>query len=134
MLGPDSGVGAQICETLPQEEIAALAGAPVQPGQVAGPLGSACAWDFETTGIVLVQVMTPDYWESFANPSDSRHQELSGIGSEAFVQPGLVSGWSAGALFADRLVVAEVTGPTSTSGLAEGVLRGVVGRLVPGGG
>lgn len=129
VLGPDGGVGAQICAAFSREEIAALGGSPVQPGQVTGPLGSACSWDFETTGIVLVQVMTPEYWSAFRNQSDSRHQELPGIGNEAFVQPGLVSGWAAGALFDDRLVVTEVSGPTATSALASGVLRGVVGKL-----
>lgn len=129
VLGPDGGVGEQICAAFSRDEIAALAGSPVQPGQVTGPLGSACSWDFETTGIVLVQVMTPDYWSAFRNQSDSQHQELPGIGNEAYVQPGLVSGWAAGALFDDRLVVVEVSGPTATAALATGVLRGVVGKL-----
>jgi hypothetical protein len=130
VLGPDSGVGAQICSRLTREDIAALAGSAVREGQVAGPLGSACSWDFETTGGVFVQLVTPDYWTSVENPQDSFYRSLPGIGHKAFVQPNLGGrGWVAAALFADRIVLVDLRGPTSTPELATGVLTGVLDKL-----
>lgn len=54
---------------------------------------------------------------------------VEGIGNEAFVQPALVSGWTAGALYDDRLLLAEVSGATATPELAVRLLEGVVPRL-----
>ena len=126
---PTGGTGVGICARFSSADITALAGSEVGEGQVAGPLDSACAWDFTTDGMVMVQAMTPDFWSSFPQEGDPDYEELDGIGNEAFIQPSLVSGWTAAALYDDRLLLADVSGPTATPELAVHVLEGVVPRL-----
>lgn len=128
---PEGGTGVGICARFSSADISDLAGSEVSEGQVAGPLDSACAWDFTTDGIVLVQAMTPDFWSAFPQTGDPDYAEVPGIGNEAFVQPSLVSGWTAAALFDDRLILADVSGPTATPELAVHLLEGVAPRLGP---
>ncbi len=47
------------------------------------------------------------------------------------MQPGLVAGWAAAALYDDRMVLAEVSGPAATPELATTLLEGSVDQLVP---
>lgn len=128
---PTGGTGTEICARFTADEISALAGSEVGEGQVAGPLDSACAWDFTSQGIVMVQAMTPDFWSAFPQEDDPDYEVVDGIGNEAFVQPALVSGWTAAALYDDRLLLAEVSGSTATPELAVRILEGVVPRLAP---
>jgi hypothetical protein len=130
-VGDGSGVGERICAILTPDEIGALVGRSVAGGQLAGPLGSACSWDLHGDGLVLVQVTPPEYWDSVENPDNPSYQSLSGIGSAAFVQPSLVSGWTAAARYDDRMVLADVSGPTADPDVATRVLRGSVEQLVP---
>lgn len=130
-VGDGSGVGERICAILTPDEIGALVGRTVGDGELAGPLGSACSWDLPGDGLVLVQVTPPDFWSSVEDPDDPSYQELSGIGTAAFVQPSLVAGWTAAALYDDRMVLADVSGPAATPELATTLLEGSVDQLVP---
>lgn len=118
-----------LCSLFTREEIEELLGTPVENGDVAGPLGTACQWNgsADDSAYAQVQVISDTtYWEK---PTLAEgYEQLDGIGKEAFVVPEL-GGWRAGAVTDASVIMVSVSGGTSNRDTAIRLLRSSLERL-----
>ncbi len=118
-----------LCSLFTREEIQELLGTPVENGDVAGPLGTACQWNgsADDSAYAQVQVISDTtYWEK---PTLAKgYEQLDGIGKEAFVVPEM-GGWRAGALTDASVIMVSVSGGTSNRDTAIRLLRTSLERL-----
>lgn len=112
------------CKLFTQDEISALAGAPLSAGENAAG-GTGCMWaDEEYESSALVQVVPAEY---FFEPSLVKgFRQLPGIGTKAWVAPD--DDWSAGALVQTEAVVVVLKGKKATEASAVALLQEVIKR------
>lgn len=84
---PEVPTGA--CRLLTIAEVAAAVGAPVDAGEVTGPLESMCSWGIRdgSDRSVRLQLVPREYWEDGARQPGG--ESLDGVGEKAFVGPWL---------------------------------------------
>jgi hypothetical protein len=117
------------CALFSRQEISSLLTLPVNEGEVAGPLGTACQWDATSDDAAYVQVQIipgDDYW---SNPIRAAgYEAVSGIGREAYVHPEF-GGWTAGALTDTAVAAVAMAGGAASRDAAVGLLRSLVQRM-----
>jgi hypothetical protein len=118
-----------LCSLFTREEIQELLGTPVEAGDVAGPLGTACQWNGSADDSAYAQIQVlrdTSYWEKPSLAKD--YETLDGIGREAFVVPEM-GGWRAGALTDAAVIMVSVNGGTVNRDTAVQFLRSGLERL-----
>lgn len=123
--GANSGKG--VCGAFSADEIGRYAKKPARAGEVSGPLNTACSWDTDGNGNVLIQVVPADYWEPH---NTAGHRALTGIGTEAFVEASMFGGgWVAVAKDEGKVIYVDMTGAQITADDAVALLTEAVKRL-----
>ncbi|MFZ2236922.1 MAG: hypothetical protein WBP11_01090 [Dokdonella sp.] len=113
-----------MCKLFTQAEIEAYAGAPAGPGENAAG-GAGCNWhDASNATSVSVTVVTPDY---FPEPDAmDGFKRLPDVGTRGWVAPD--SGWSAGAIVADRAFAVGISGKSATEASVTALLKEAIKR------
>jgi hypothetical protein len=126
---PAGDAASGVCGLFTREEVGSLLALPVEPGEVAGPQGTACQWDARSDDASYAQVQVvsgADYW---SRPTGAAgYEAVEGIGSEAYVHPEL-GGWTAGALTDTAVAAVSVVGGAASRETAVRLLRMLVERM-----
>lgn len=118
---------ADICALLTRNEATKALGAPVDVGEVAGPLGSACQWKKTGgDGHVQVQVVRPRDWSPPKRAAEYR--KLPGIGRDAYTIEEL-GAFVAAAVTDKNLVAVNIRGGTATTDTAVALLKIILSRV-----
>ena len=117
------------CAMFSQQEIAALAGEPVEAGaNAAGGLG--CQWKAaDGSGLAIVTVAPAEYH----NPTSAApgFRPLADVGEDGFVaKEG--AGWTAGARGSGKAVVVSIEGERTTEANVIALLKQSVGKVAAG--
>jgi hypothetical protein len=122
--GANSGQG--VCGAFTSGEIGQYVGQEASPGEVSGPLNTACTWDTPGNGNVAIQVVPADY---YLPRKSAGYRELSGVGTRAFVETSMFGGWLAGAQDEGKAILVDISSAGITADRAVALLTAAVRRL-----
>jgi Protein of unknown function (DUF3558) len=117
-----------LCDLFTIDEVQALLGAPVGPGEDAAQ-GTGCQWSGDSSvDATYLQIQVIDDPSYYVEQSEGDgFEQVSGIGNAAFVIPEL-GGWAGGAQSSSSTFAVAVNGGTASKEAAISLLRQLVER------
>ncbi|MBM7789205.1 hypothetical protein [Tenggerimyces flavus] len=127
----DGGAGEALCTFFTAAEIGDQIGAKVQPGVVAGPMGSACQWllDSADGGNVMIQTTTDEYWTEPKLDPGAKYKAVEGVGDQAYTAIGMFQDWTAAAKHDKLMTIVSINAPGASADVALAMLKETLARM-----